>query len=427
MKRALVLAGGGTRGIYQLGVLEALKEIGEYRFDMITGTSVGALNAMMLVQHDFDAMQDMYEHLESDQIINGFVPDNMSVGSLFRERGNLIPSFKTWLSMHGVDIRPFEDMVHRYYHEEKFFASEIDFGCIAATAHGHDPVYVTKEMMKEHGEDWLIASASAFPVFPVKEIDGNEYVDGGYFDNLPVDFALRLGAEEVIAIDLSCEPKHPNYLGRRNIIYIRPHEELFSFLVFDKEKMGHARRIGWLDGMKAFGRLCGERYAFEKFDLPAWYDEWYRNVMLLETRIKLATNITEQFRSSQYITDRIKLMYHVTKLTDEQYLYGMMDSLMELCGCDDEKIYEYYEARNWILANFAKAADRDYQIMPAGITNIAEYIHSLDTKGIVTKMVHANLYPEHSLNSDHLILSVYPFEKAMADFITYAMKELLEE
>ena len=42
-------------------------------------------------------------------------------------------------------------------------------------------------------------------------------------------------------------------------------------------------------------------------------------------------------------------------------------------------------------------------------------------------MVHANLYPEHSLNSDHLILSVYPFEKAMADFITYAMKELLEE
>ena len=427
-KRALVLAGGGTRGIYQLGVLEALREINEYRFDIITGTSVGALNALMLVQHDFEAMQDMYEHLEADQIINGFVPSDMNVTSLFRERDQLIPSFKTWLNQHGVDIRPLEEMVHKYYHEDRFFSSEIEFGCIAATMRGHDPVYVTKEMMKDGtAEDWLIASASAFPVFPAREINGVEYVDGGYFDNFPVDFALRLGAEEIIAIDLSFEPRHPNYLGRKNVIYIHPHEELFKFLDFDKEKMRHARRIGYLDAMKAFGRLQGENYAFAPFEMPKWFDAWYRDVLLLETRIKLANGINGQLRSSQYVTDKIKMMYHVSKLTDEQYLYGMMDTLMELCGCDNEKVYEYYEARNWVLANFAAAADENYMMMPSGITDIPAYIHTLDIKGVIMKMIHSSLYPQHSIISEDVVLTLYPFEKAAADFVSYAMKELLEE
>ena len=69
MKKALVLAGGGTRGIYQVGAIEALKEIGEDDWSIITGTSVGALNAAMLVQGDFDRMVDMYEHLQADQIV----------------------------------------------------------------------------------------------------------------------------------------------------------------------------------------------------------------------------------------------------------------------------------------------------------------------------------------------------------------------
>ena len=167
-KKALVLAGGGTRGIYQAGVIEALKKYGMDDWNIITGTSVGALNAAMLVQGDFDALTEMYENLTSDQIINGFVPNDRSIGSLIRDRNEVVPAFRAWLRDHGVDIGPFIEMVDRYYNPERFFASDIDFGCITATQKNHDPVYVTKEMMKENGRDWLIASAAAYPAFPVK-------------------------------------------------------------------------------------------------------------------------------------------------------------------------------------------------------------------------------------------------------------------
>ena len=57
----MVLSGGGTKGIYQCGAVSALRKLGKDNWDIITGTSVGALNAAMLVQGDFDIMDQMYE------------------------------------------------------------------------------------------------------------------------------------------------------------------------------------------------------------------------------------------------------------------------------------------------------------------------------------------------------------------------------
>jgi NTE family protein len=233
MKKALVLAGGGTRGIYQLGVLKALHELGEDDFNMVFGVSVGALNAAMIAQGDIDRMAYMYDHLEASQIVKGFVPNDMSIGNLINERQEFIPQFKYWAANGGIDISPFYHMVHDFYDPEKLFASPVDFFCVTATAKNHDGVLVTKEMMKEHGEDWLVASASAYPAFPVKTIDGNEYVDGGYYDNFPIDYALQQGADEIIGIDLGPDPIHPLYLEKDHIHYIHPRQEMYNFLTFD--------------------------------------------------------------------------------------------------------------------------------------------------------------------------------------------------
>lgn len=49
MKRAIVLSGGGARGAYQIGVWKALREL-NIKYDIITGTSVGALNGALMIQ-----------------------------------------------------------------------------------------------------------------------------------------------------------------------------------------------------------------------------------------------------------------------------------------------------------------------------------------------------------------------------------------
>ena len=49
MKRALVLSGGGSRGAYEIGAWQALRELG-VRLDAVYGTSIGAINAALVAQ-----------------------------------------------------------------------------------------------------------------------------------------------------------------------------------------------------------------------------------------------------------------------------------------------------------------------------------------------------------------------------------------
>jgi NTE family protein len=427
MKKALVLAGGGTRGIYQLGVLRALHELGEDDFNMVFGVSVGALNAAMIVQGDLDRMAHMYDHLEASQIVKGFVPNDMSLGNLISERQEFVPAFKYWINNGGVDISPFYQTVHNFYAPKKFFASKTDFFCVTATAKNHSGVLVTKDMMKEHGEDWLVASASAYPAFPVKVIDGVEYVDGGYYDNFPVDYALQQGAEDIIGIDLGPDPIHPLYLEKDHIYYIHPREEMYNFLTFDQAQMQKAKILGYNDTLKTYGKLEGWKYTFIPFEYPSYFDEYYRGLLLLETKIKMATSINERFRSQQVVTDILKGRMYLSHLSVREYLYGILDALLELAGADDTKIYTLDEARKIILASFAQCAYEDYAYKPDRIIDLAPYIKSLDQKGIIEKIIHANLYPNHRLFSDETLMTLHPFEVALADFVTITMKHLPEE
>lgn len=49
MKYGLVLSGGGSKGAYESGCMKALQELG-YHFDIVTGTSIGALNGLLVAQ-----------------------------------------------------------------------------------------------------------------------------------------------------------------------------------------------------------------------------------------------------------------------------------------------------------------------------------------------------------------------------------------
>ena len=417
MKKALVLAGGGTKGAYQDGVIRALRETGHDDWNIVTGTSVGALNAVFIVQKDYAALRRLYEKMQADWFIKGYVPGDMSIKSLIRERDTFFPALMSYLKEKGVDISPLYQMVHETFDPEKFFASDIDFGCIAAKHITHEPVYVTKEMMREHGEDWLIATASAYPAFPLKVIDGQEYVDGGYFDNLPVDYALRKGAEEVIAIDLDPVPQHPQYIGRECIRYIWPHEELYCFLDFDHEKLRHAHIIGYNDGYKAFGYYEGERYTFEPQDIPEFFRIWYRDMMMLETKIRLANAISGKIRSDEHITDRLKERLHRPFLRTKDYYYGMADVLLELCGADTEKVYRFRDFRSIIRENFENALAEDFTYLPQSVTDIARYVSTLDKKGILCRLIHMKMFPGHAFFSEDTVLTVYPFEEAAAEFV----------
>jgi predicted acylesterase/phospholipase RssA len=68
MKIGLVLAGGGARGGYQIGAIKALEELG-FKYEVITGTSIGALNALMLLSDRKDILYKMWEELDFSSIM----------------------------------------------------------------------------------------------------------------------------------------------------------------------------------------------------------------------------------------------------------------------------------------------------------------------------------------------------------------------
>ena len=68
-KIGLVLAGGGARGGYEIGALKALEELG-FKYDVITGTSVGAINAFMLLSNKKDVLFEMWNTIDYEAVVD---------------------------------------------------------------------------------------------------------------------------------------------------------------------------------------------------------------------------------------------------------------------------------------------------------------------------------------------------------------------
>ena len=72
----------------------------------------------------------------------------------------------------------------------------------------------------------------------------------GYADNLAIDYARELGADEIIAVDLNyLKPTHEEEMESDDIIYIFPSEPLGSFFSFNKQEIQQNQIIGYKDAM----------------------------------------------------------------------------------------------------------------------------------------------------------------------------------
>ena len=127
--------------------------------------------------------------------------------------------------------------------------------------------------------DYVMASAACFPAFKVKEIDRVKYIDGGYQDYMPVGLALRLGADEVIAVDLKAvgirrKPKDSSV----PVKLVRSRWNLGPFLLFEPTLSGRNMALGYLDAKKALGigsLLKREAGRHSRQSLPiSWIGFW---------------------------------------------------------------------------------------------------------------------------------------------------------
>lgn len=258
----LVLGGGGTKGAFEIGVWKALKTCST-PIDAVIGTSIGALNAAVIAQNDYDLAYEFWLNLSIDQVlaldekINRTYQENYSQHGFDLFRHN----FLDIISSNGLDITPLRRNLKALISEEKIRHSPIRFGLVTVDLTS----LRSRELMIEdipQGQlvDYLLAS-SALPIFQKHEIDGNTFLDGGFFDVLPVNFMIQQGYKNIIAVDLpGLGIRRPVRNKAIKIIHISNPEIAGGILNFNPNTTQSNIELGYLDGMKALNQLGGNRY-----------------------------------------------------------------------------------------------------------------------------------------------------------------------
>ena len=254
-QKALVLAGGGARGSYQVGVWRALMEL-DWHPQIITGTSVGGLNGAMFVLDLYETARDMWLTIRSRDVME-LPEENADLSALHQFLRRVVKEG-------GMDVTPLEEIVERVLDEDALRAAPIRFGIVTVEQRGLRPRELTLEDIPAgQVRDYLMASAACFPALRARQIDGVKFLDGGYSDNMPTGLAKTMGAEELVCVDLEgVGITRPNLTGLPTTM-IRSYWELGDILHFDPDTAKRNIELGYYDTLRAFGRIRGCAYAVD--------------------------------------------------------------------------------------------------------------------------------------------------------------------
>lgn len=216
----LVFCGGGGRGAYQIGVWQALRELGTDRLvSCVSGTSVGALNAALFACGDLELAEGLWTKLRQEDIADPAETAGRVISGVLNflgseERQFTIPdpdraARAGLFSRHGLISLIDENGVNRCVSG----CGTPCFACCHNTVNGSAEYFDLSAYSPSEITEYLTASTAIPAVFPAKEIGGVVYRDGGLSDNTPIKPLYDIGCRRFIisylgniAADLSMFP-----------------------------------------------------------------------------------------------------------------------------------------------------------------------------------------------------------------------------
>jgi NTE family protein len=234
----LVLSGGGARGAYEAGIIKYIRNElpprtrSNARFEIICGTSVGAINTCFLAATSHQpevqgrALADVWERLRIEGVYQVGLKQLVNLPRFLfgsRGRGELDDVVGPGRLGGLLNTSPLEALVRRgtrwSYIEDNLQSGVLHGVCVNAThvssgkTHSFihtkdqkippwstDPSVVPRAV--KIGPEHALASAAIPWVFPCVDIDGEVYADGGLKLNTPISPAIRLGADRLLVVGL---------------------------------------------------------------------------------------------------------------------------------------------------------------------------------------------------------------------------------
>ena len=174
-KTGLVLEGGGMRGVFTSGVLDAFMKH-NLTFPYVVAVSAGACNGMSYVSHQpRRARISNIDYLERYKYIG--IRHLVTQGCIF-DRDLLYDKFPN-------QYLPFDF--------DTFFNSEMEFEMVTTNCRTGLPMYLSERHDRQRALDIVRASSSLPYVSKIVDVDGEPMLDGGIVDSIPVERAIAKG------------------------------------------------------------------------------------------------------------------------------------------------------------------------------------------------------------------------------------------
>jgi NTE family protein len=186
MTTAFVLGGGGLLGAHEVGMLRALAEAG-IRADLILGTSVGAINGVVLAADPSGAVRRLDRLWQGDELRLAFSEKFWGRAVRLVRSGTHLNSFEPLRRLLS-DALPGED----------FTDLKLPFQCVAAAIETASARWFSSGPVVPA----VMASCAVPGLLPPVEIGGVHYFDGGLVDSIPVGRAVALGAGTVYVLQV---------------------------------------------------------------------------------------------------------------------------------------------------------------------------------------------------------------------------------
>ena len=211
MKIGLVLAGGGGKGAYELGVWKALDELKLTKYiTVFSGTSIGAFNSVLFAMNDMKKADELWEEVTMDKLVPISKSELIKRGIGLYIGGKNLQLAKKFLNYkleHGAIANDGAiEVVEKYLDFNKI--KENNKICYAACTKLSDfsaKYFKINDFDEETGKKIVLASASLPLIYDCTEVRGEKYIDGGIADNIPIQPVYGENCNIIIVVLLSKE------------------------------------------------------------------------------------------------------------------------------------------------------------------------------------------------------------------------------